>query len=66
MAAEKEVTLNQHSIAAHQDKLTELTREKGDLVLRTQSMQKYIDEVRHHLSSSPSVLLLTDDDRPLS
>lgn len=53
MAAEKEITMHQHTVGAHRDRVNDLTRENGELALRNQSNIKHIAEVSHlplHLS----------------
>lgn len=57
-AAEKEITLHINHVRSHRDKITDLTRENGELVLRNQQNVKHITEVRSS-SVSPRTRLMS-------
>jgi hypothetical protein len=46
------MSLHQQSVGAHRDRLNDLTRENGELILRNQSNNKHIAGVRCFASSS--------------
>lgn len=49
-AAEKEITLHINHVRSHRDKITDLTRENGELVLRNQQNVKHITELNSLLA----------------